>query len=288
MKTPYTYTVLRYVHDAATGESLNIGVVLHAPSLRYLGARFQSHAGRLKEAFPGLDTTVHRSLMRALQAAFDASAVRYAEELPFSGRPDILETRLHEVLRPDDSSLRWSAPGGGLCADPATELEWIYRRLVLAHDKKSARKGRSDDAVWGQYRIPLQRAKVLPHLKPRAVFSEVEQVEVEFPNAWKNGCWHYLLPFSLDLVKTDSIRDKAHKFIGEIAGLGGAIRGDHIYLMLGEPEGDAARNTMERSLNLIHASLNEKNLAHDFVREREADAFSVELGRRVSAHLPAA
>lgn len=287
MKTPYTFTVLRYVHDTATGESLNIGVVAHAPSARYLGARFQTNSGRLKEAFPGLDAGLHRSLMRNLQAAFDCAAVRYAEELPLSGRPDTLETRLHEVLRSDDSSLQWRAPGGGLCADPATELEWLYQRLVLAHDKKAARKGRSDDAVWGQYRIPLQRAKVLPHLKPHSVFSQVEQVEVEFPNAWRNGCWHYLMPFSLDLVKTDSIRDKAHKFIGEMAGLGGAIRDDHVYLMLGEPEGEAACKTMERSLNLIHASLNEKGLVHDFVREHEAESFSAELGRRVSAHLAA-
>jgi hypothetical protein len=67
-----------------------------------------------------------------------------------------------------------------------------------------------------------------------------------------------------------------------MAGLGGAIRGDHLYLMLGEPASDAARRTMERSLNLIHASLKEKSLADDFVREHEADFFLAELGRRVA------
>jgi hypothetical protein len=284
-KESYSYTVLRYVHDVATGEALNLGVVLHAPASRYLGARLQTNAGRLKEAYPGLDGKLHRALIRSLQTAFDAAAQRYAEELPLSGKPDTLDTRIHEVLRPDDSSLQWGAPGGGLCADPARELEWLYDRLVLAHDRKGSRKGRSDDVVWGQYRMPLQRAKVLSHLKPRAVLSEVEQVEVDFPNAWQNGCWHYLQPFSLDLVKIESIRDKAHRFIGEMAGLGNALRGDHLYLMLGEPSGASARKTMDRSLNLIHASLQERNLAHDFIYEAEAESFAQKLGEKMRLHL---
>ena len=31
MKTTFTYTVLRYVHDIATGEFVNMGVALDAP-----------------------------------------------------------------------------------------------------------------------------------------------------------------------------------------------------------------------------------------------------------------
>jgi hypothetical protein len=34
----YTYTVLRYVHDVTSGEFVNVGVALHAPQARYLGA----------------------------------------------------------------------------------------------------------------------------------------------------------------------------------------------------------------------------------------------------------
>lgn len=38
MKTAYTYTVLRYVHDTTTGEFVNVGVALYAPELRYASA----------------------------------------------------------------------------------------------------------------------------------------------------------------------------------------------------------------------------------------------------------
>jgi len=37
-KTAYTYTVLRYVHDIATGEFLNVGVALLATERHYVNA----------------------------------------------------------------------------------------------------------------------------------------------------------------------------------------------------------------------------------------------------------
>ena len=38
MKTHFTFTVLRYIHDPVSGEFANVGVVLYAPELRFLDA----------------------------------------------------------------------------------------------------------------------------------------------------------------------------------------------------------------------------------------------------------
>ena len=38
-KQAYSYTVLRYVHDVVSGESLNVGVVMHAPGAGFLKAQ---------------------------------------------------------------------------------------------------------------------------------------------------------------------------------------------------------------------------------------------------------
>ena len=279
MKTPFIYTLLRYVHDVATGEALNVGVALHAPSVRYFGARVQSKFGRLTRAFPSMNGEFHRSLMRSLQAAFDSAAVRYQEELSLSDKPDTLETRLNEVLRPDDSSLQWSSPGGGLTQDPAQELEALYQRMVTSNDAGATRHGRTDDAVWGYYRAPLQRAKVLPHLVPHQVSTPLDQIE--FPNAFQNGKWHYLHPLSLDLVDADGIRKKAHTLIGQMSGLRTAMAGSHLYVMLGEPTLNQHRVAMERSLNLLTHNL---QVEHTLVREAEAEAFSQELERTIFRH----
>ena len=47
MKTTFTYTVLRYVHDIATGEFVNMGVALYAPEAKYISAICSARYGRL-------------------------------------------------------------------------------------------------------------------------------------------------------------------------------------------------------------------------------------------------
>ena len=51
MKTTFTYTVLRYVHDIATGEFVNMGVALCAPEAKYVSAICNSWYGRLSKIF---------------------------------------------------------------------------------------------------------------------------------------------------------------------------------------------------------------------------------------------
>jgi hypothetical protein len=63
MKTTYSYTCLRYIHDVATGEFVNVGVVLYAPEARYLRAICRDNYGRLKHMFPNLDGKAYRSLI---------------------------------------------------------------------------------------------------------------------------------------------------------------------------------------------------------------------------------
>jgi hypothetical protein len=43
--------------------------------------------------------------------------------------------------------------------------------------------------------------------------------EIDFQHAWKNGAWHCLEPVSFDLLRADSIREKAHKVLGELTSL---------------------------------------------------------------------
>ena len=53
MKTAYSYTVLRYVHDTATGEFINVGVALLAPEQKFVLGEFRTTYGALKKNFPG-------------------------------------------------------------------------------------------------------------------------------------------------------------------------------------------------------------------------------------------
>lgn len=127
MKFSYTYAVLRYYHDIATGECLNVGVALVSPEARFVGARCSLSAERPARVFPNVK---QESLVRALNA-IQMSFAKLNDELHSGSSPikNISEfTRL--VLPADDSSLKWESFGSGLTEDPEQELLKLYERMV--------------------------------------------------------------------------------------------------------------------------------------------------------------
>src|SRR5438128_9309633 len=68
---PYTYSVIRYVHDPAVGESLNVGVVLYARTVPLVAARLDHHYERLSHAFAEFDGDHYRKTLRQFEGAID-------------------------------------------------------------------------------------------------------------------------------------------------------------------------------------------------------------------------
>lgn len=123
-EAPFQYSVLRVVPDVERGERLNAGVVLYAPTLRFLGARV------------GLD----EERVTALWAAADAPALaRHLDGLAriAAGDPDAgpiaslpPSQRFHWLVSPSSTAVQPSEVHTGLCDDPAAALAHLFRRLV--------------------------------------------------------------------------------------------------------------------------------------------------------------
>jgi hypothetical protein len=79
---PYTYCVIRYVHDPAVGETLNVGVVLYAPSVPYVGACLDYHYERLSHAFAEFDGDHYRKTVRQYETAIGRFRHNWAGALP--------------------------------------------------------------------------------------------------------------------------------------------------------------------------------------------------------------
>ena len=279
--SPYTYRVLRYLHDPATGEGLNVGILVYAPQLRWLRASFNLNIGRLKNAFPSLDGDVHRALMHRLRSRSECASQKCSDELSFGDSPTDLIGWTNTILREDDSSLQWGLQGGGLTVDPKRELDELYERMVARHQVPSRRQGRDDNAIWSLYKNSLKKTGAAELLTRHEVKTDLGKMK--FDHAWKNGSWHCLQPLSLDLLDSDSIRNKGYRVVGEVSAVQDALKNHEIYFLLGEPRNGDTRKAAESTLNLLHARLNVK---YELVREAEADAFSGRLSRNILEHGP--
>lgn len=273
----YTYTVLRYIHDVTSGEFVNVGVALHAPQARYLSAMCRPTYGRLSKVFPGLNAEHFKALMRHIQNSFEERGERLSNELQFTSPSGVLEIA-QSVLPKDDSSLQWSPSGSGRTDDPAQALEKLFNRMVMRYEDKQASSNRTDEDVWRHFKKDLETRKVLQHFQPKTI--SVQDDEIEFQHSWKNGKWHCLEPVSFDMASADSIRNKAHLWMGQLASVQGAADPFKVYLLVGAPQQENLQPAFQRAMSMLQRSPVDKEI----VFEKDAPGLATRIAGEVAEH----
>jgi hypothetical protein len=278
MKTPYTFTVLRYVHDPVTTEFVNVGVALYAPDAKYLSAICTPYYARLSEMFGHVDGERFRQITRYLQDRIEEMGERLKTELPFSEPVTTIGSLLAKVLPPDDSALQFSPPGGGFTSDPEKTLGSLYQRYVEYYASRTSYPSRNDDEVWRVFKKPLEEQHVIHSLKPKRIIAP--DYEYEFERARKNEVWHTYEPVSFDLMEATSIVDKANTWVGRITSLAQSEEKFKPYFLLGEPRESKLRSAFIKAQNILH----KMPYDHDLVRETEAESFAEHLKAEVDKH----
>jgi hypothetical protein len=275
MKTPYTFSVLKYVHDPVTLEFANIGVALYAPEAKYLSALCTPHYGRLSKMFARVDGEHFRQLTRYLQDQIDVLGQRLLTELPFDGPARDIQLLLAKVLPRDDSAIQFSPAGAGLTSDPERTLNELYERFVERYAAPAEYPSRNDEEVWRVFKKPLEERHVIRCLKAKRIVAP--NYDYEFKTARKNEIWHAYEPVSFDLVEASSILDKANTWLGRIGSLIDSRDKFKPYFLLGSPREEKLRTPFVKAQNILH----KMPCDHEFVQENEAEDFAEELKKEV-------
>jgi hypothetical protein len=248
--TDYTYTVLRYVHDIATGEFVNVGIVLHAPRAKFLRAKVRATYGRLSKVFPDVNGEAFKEALESVERVIEGVSKHLDDLFPAKGETAI-EFAMGALVK-DDSSLQWSSLGSGRTRNPARQLETLFNSLVLRYERPSAER-RKDADVWSDFSRVLQRRQVLAYLQPKEIVSDADRMT--FAHAWKNGRWNCVEPISFDLVEGESIHQKATRWVGQMQALSGATKDLKLYLLIGEPRSQAVREEYRRALRILELKM---------------------------------
>lgn len=256
-KSPYTYVILRYSHDPAAGEAINVGVVLHSRQENFLRAKMRHTVGRISRIYPDIDAEGFKSTMRMIERAINGRSSR-ALAGNGSSQQIILDFGNRDargfavdVIRDDDSSFVWGDVGSGLTTNPADTLAKLYSRFVGRYEE-GGRAHRDDDAVWRPVRDRLAARNLVNKLEPVTIQSAVDQIR--FEHAWKNGAWHCYQPISFDLANADTIRDKARRWVGQLATLRDASVKFQTYFIVGGPADIGLNDDFQAAVAMLHAS----------------------------------
>ena len=144
----FTYTSLRYLHNRAAGETLNIGLVMYSPPSRFFAFRLEHNYKRLSDAFSDFDVDQHGRTIRALQSSLERFADTVIEPPLGSVEPPTDACAVMAQYWPDRYlSYTYDEAKCGLTADLPPMFTHLYDTLVLSQAPKDTTKTGNDSAI---------------------------------------------------------------------------------------------------------------------------------------------
>lgn len=282
MKVPYTYSLIRYVHDPIAGEALNVGVLLHSPAVSFLDAKLEFRYERFSSTFARFDGERFKQVLRHFMAAMD-EARESLSTAPLFIRDSSASTTSSDFAKriwiDSGLSFRVSEPMGGVGENMPALLDQLFDRFVTSQYPQQDSQHMTDEQVWTRYRGKLPN-EVKRNLRPKTF--ETRDYKIEFEHAFQNERWHVLQPVSMDYARTSSMQEKAARWLGAAVNLQEspeAARGK-FYLLLHPPDLLTQRDAYVRAKNILH----KMPLEHEFFEETETDRLSEELLTHLRNH----
>lgn len=246
--TSFEYSILKYVHDTTTGEFINVGVVLYSAPQNSILAKCRNTISRLSGVFPDLNKPHFRKMMRFVNSQFSDINFRLNSELRLS--PDAsLSSYLHSVIPKDDSSLQWSEIRSGITSCLQEEIDDLFTRYVAKYDTPSNRERRTEQDIWRDFEKTLEAFSLPESFIPKKI--SVRDDELEFKHAWKNGIWHCIEPVSFDLSDGDYFKDKAHRWLGQMASIQDSKEEFKLYLLVSPPKEKNLIKAFENAVSIL-------------------------------------
>lgn len=279
-KTPYTYCLIKYMHDPKVGEMLNIGVLLCSPETSFVGIRLNRHYERLSKTFAGFDGEHYRGVTDGIENATNKLRPRsdVSELFQISEKIETVED-IVKLISPDRGlSIQFGPMLAGLAEYPDSELEHIFEQSVVSQYPQKGKAGRDDEQVWHHYKRSLHEKRIDIYLESKTFASE--SYEYKFDHAFKNENWHVLKPVTMDYANAQTIQDRATKVLGEASALDGNREIGTYYILLGEPQLESHKSAYNKAKNL----LNKIPIKKEIIEEDDAEDFANELAGYMQEH----
>lgn len=278
----YEFSILKYVHDRITGEFINIGVILYSKEGNTILAKCKNRITRLSTTFPDFNRQHFTKLMNHITTQFDLINKSFSTELNF--HQDLpLKSLLIKVLPADDSSLQWSQVSSGISpeTDLHIELEHIFKRYVTKYDTHVSRDRRTEQDIWKDFEKKLKPFIPLDNFTSKKI--TVKDDELEFRHAWKNGIWHCIEPVSFDLADSDYLKDKAHRWLGQMTSIQNSGEDFKLYLILSKPQEENLRHAFEKAVSI----LNKIPIEKEIILEENSVELAEQLKTKFDHHISA-
>ena len=208
----YDYQILRYRHDRATGEFINVGIVAFDPVQQSIKVYTVTKYGRITDFFPEVNGVEVRKAIRRLHqrlSTYDVGRLSVGDHL-------IQIT--NKVLPPDDSALYFTPMRRAIDISLEEASRDLAERHLYRYEKRDTTDRYDDKAVWlKRYVTYFREAGIAKRLYRSQVKTTTDTLD--FDHTFQNGALHIYEPLSLDLKSVDAAKNKIYRWSGKVKGL---------------------------------------------------------------------
>lgn len=244
----YEFAVIKYVHDILTGEFINVGLSLIAPSINYSNIKCKSTSRRIKKTFPDVNSSFLKMQLKHLECIFDKQNSKNLSLI----NSENLEKLMLNVLPHDDSSLQWEVIGSGISNDIEATFANLFEKYVMKYEEKNIYDHKSDEDVWRVFKKDLKSREILSLVKPHTITTNDD--ELVFKHTLKNGSLHCLEALSFDLTTPEGIKDKARNWLGKVTSVSESKESFEIYYIVSSPSDKRLQTAFNNALRILKKS----------------------------------
>lgn len=270
MKT-YQFALLRYVHNVAAEEFVNVGVVMWMPSEQHFSYKLTERFGRLSAFFEGFNTKGYRRMLGEVKKHLREVQ---SKDLNAESVNDILPL----VVPIESGCFQWSVAMGGIALRPEERLDKLFAEFILRHENRNDKPRREEKDILQDFTSGLRRYGLEQRLQ-RNVEVKGGKFSYKFNFGWQNGKKQVAAPISFDYQNKDDIIEKANKWIGRLYNL----RQAEDFAMTGivaAPQRPELLNAFRDALEMLR----EAPKVRELVEEAQLEHFIPKIERDLEAH----
>lgn len=266
----YQFALLRYVHNSASAEFVNVGAVMWLADDRRLLHRVNDRYGRLSAFFQEFDGAGYRQMIRQLDARFrhasDELSGAVQPSLFGPQPPDKLEEILERLVGDDASCFQYSSIMAGIAPDPDARFAHIFAEFIERHESPGPRQRRDEMEIWTGVETRLRDRKLTPRLQS-GVEVRGPHYSYRFRTGWMNGKVQVLEPISFDYLNGVELIEKANTWSGRMLNLSRGTVEFQLTAVVALPQ----RGDLQAAYEQARVILSEAPCVRQVVPEQEMD-----------------
>lgn len=220
---PYDFAILRYMHNIASGEFVNIAVVMWLPDESRFIYRITTKHGRVSHFFYPFNSNAYTLNCKLIKNRFDQGLkelVSGKQGHLFNKYPKSIEQVIYSLVAHDASAFQWSEIKSGISNNPEKRLEQLFVEFISRHEVagRTRKEHRDDTKVFSTIKNQLKATGLYHKVEPDVVIKS-PYFSYTFKLGWHNGERQVIEPISFDYQSSNDIIDKAVNWSGRLVNL---------------------------------------------------------------------